>query len=120
MATHTYRFSEFQAGLVESGKRTMTIRAPRKLSFRGDCCPSDHLRGLVRIAQEAAHVRELGETESSAGRQSLEQFRKAESVGWRRREACFSKPLVYVEALGCFSESEIPKRFNRLINRLRR
>jgi hypothetical protein len=30
MATHTYRFSEFQAGLVESGEKTMTIRAPRK------------------------------------------------------------------------------------------
>jgi hypothetical protein len=34
MATHTYRFSEFQAGLVESGKKTMTIRAPRKVPTR--------------------------------------------------------------------------------------
>jgi hypothetical protein len=34
MATHTYRFSEFQAGLVESGKKTMTIRAPRKAPTR--------------------------------------------------------------------------------------
>jgi hypothetical protein len=30
MATHTYRFSEFQAGLVESGKKSLTIRAPRR------------------------------------------------------------------------------------------
>jgi hypothetical protein len=34
MATHTYRFSEFQAGLVESGQKTMTIRAPRKAPTR--------------------------------------------------------------------------------------
>jgi len=34
MATHTYRFSEFQAGLVESGEKTMTIRAPRKAPTR--------------------------------------------------------------------------------------
>jgi hypothetical protein len=34
MATHTYRFSEFQAGLIESGKKTMTIRAPRKVPTR--------------------------------------------------------------------------------------
>jgi hypothetical protein len=33
-ATHTYRFSEFQAGLVESGKKSMTIRAPRKAPTR--------------------------------------------------------------------------------------
>ena len=34
MATHTYRFSEFQAGLVESGKKTMTIRALRRAPTR--------------------------------------------------------------------------------------
>ena len=34
MAMHTYRFSEFQAGLVESGEKTMTIRAPRKAPTR--------------------------------------------------------------------------------------
>ena len=34
MATHTYRFSEFQAGLVESGEKTMTIRARRKAPTR--------------------------------------------------------------------------------------
>jgi hypothetical protein len=34
MATHTYRFSEFQAGLVDSGKKTMTIRARRKAPTR--------------------------------------------------------------------------------------
>ena len=31
MATHKYRFNENQTGLVESGKKTMTIRAPRKV-----------------------------------------------------------------------------------------
>jgi hypothetical protein len=34
MATHTYRFSEFQAELVESGEKTMTIRAPRRAPTR--------------------------------------------------------------------------------------
>jgi hypothetical protein len=34
MATHTYRFSENQTGLIESGKKTMTIRAPRKVPTR--------------------------------------------------------------------------------------
>ena len=34
MATQTYRFSEFQAGLVASGKKSMTIRAPRKVPTR--------------------------------------------------------------------------------------
>ena len=34
MATHTYRFNESQTGLVESGKKRMTIRAPRKVPTR--------------------------------------------------------------------------------------
>jgi hypothetical protein len=48
MATHTYRFSEFQAGLVESGEKTMTIRAPRK-------APSS-----ARTKRTAGSVRKLG------------------------------------------------------------
>ena len=30
MATHTYRFSEFQIGLIESGQKRCTIRKCRK------------------------------------------------------------------------------------------
>ena len=44
---------------------------------------------------------------------SWERFRDAESVGCGRAEKPWlSKPLVYVETFGCFSESEISKRFN--------
>jgi hypothetical protein len=34
MATHTYRFSEFQTGLVESGVKRCTIRALRRAPTR--------------------------------------------------------------------------------------
>jgi hypothetical protein len=44
--------------------------------------------------------------------------RPLEGGGAERRR--LSKPLVYVEALDCFSETEIAERFNLLINRLRR
>jgi hypothetical protein len=40
MATHTYHFSEFQNGLVQSGKKRCTIRAVRKATTR----PGDTLR----------------------------------------------------------------------------
>ena len=40
MATHTYRFSEFQIGLIESGQKRCTIRKRRKSPTR----PGDTLR----------------------------------------------------------------------------
>jgi hypothetical protein len=50
MATHTYRFSEFQAGLVESGKKTMTIRAPRKAPTRvGDTLGANCGRAVAHV-----------------------------------------------------------------------
>jgi hypothetical protein len=40
MATHTYRFSEFQIGLIQSGQKRCTIRKRRKSPTR----PGDTLR----------------------------------------------------------------------------
>ena len=62
-------------------------------------------------------VRELGRI--VRWKASQERFRDTESVGGAEKLR-LSKPLVYVEGLGCFSESEVAVRFNLLINRLRR
>ena len=57
MVTHTYRFNESQTGLVESGKKRMTIRAPRKVPTRA----GDTLRltgpvfaGFAKVAAKGA------------------------------------------------------------------
>jgi hypothetical protein len=59
MATHTYRFSEFQTGLVESGQKCITIRAPRKVPTRA----GDTLRltgpvfaGLAKVADNPGRL----------------------------------------------------------------
>ena len=59
MTTHTFRFGEFQADIVESGKKRCAIRAPRKRAV----CPGDTLRltgpiwaGRGKLAAEPARL----------------------------------------------------------------
>src|SRR5215813_14962977 len=86
--------------------------------LRGDCCPPDQLLASARCAAGCTRFANCGgPNRPLEGKSGAIQGHR---IGGGAEKLRLSKPLVYVEGLCCFSESEVAERFNLLINRLRR